>query len=59
MHPRLENDESRYPEQPDGLLSLDPQLDLLLLDDRNLGRLARGICSEKRARNSVSEDIHR
>jgi len=26
---------SRYPEEPDGLLALDPQLVLLLLDDRN------------------------
>ena len=46
---------SRYSEEPEGLLSLDPQLDLLFLDQRRPGCCVRRIRSETGARDPIPE----
>src|SRR6266404_9832387 len=59
MHPRLENDWIALSGTARGSLVARSAARLLLLDDRNRGCLPGGVRSQKRARNSISEDIHR
>jgi hypothetical protein len=59
MHPRLENDRIALSGTARWSLVARPAARLLLLDDRNRGCLPGGVRSQKRARNSVSEDVHR
>src|SRR5712692_2044178 len=49
---------SRYPEEPTGLLALDPQANLLLLDERHLGCGCSGIRAQTDARDPVPADFH-
>ena len=50
---------SRYAEAASGPFSARSTADLLFLDGRNFRRCPRCLCSKKRARSSVSEDVHR
>ena len=49
---------SRYPEEPEGLLSLDPQLDLLLLDDWHCRGCPGGFCPQTAGGGSVPAHQH-
>src|ERR1700751_6030237 len=59
MHPRLENDRIALSGTARWSLVARSAARLLLLDDRNRGCLPGGVRSQERARNSISEDIHR
>ena len=49
---------SRYPEEPSGLLALDPSAGLLFLGHRYRGRGSGGVCPQATGRDSVFPDRH-